>query len=80
MIFDNTKNIKELAKTVDLHIPKGNQQPKAKIGDTLKSSKTGVYKENTEFIVKDIYKQHGYTYYVDQNDRTHREKDIKFPS
>jgi hypothetical protein len=74
--FDNTLSvITEAARGVP-EIPRGHQTQKFKIGQTVFASGVGSLKRGTKITITDCYEQHGYWYYVGENDQVHREKDL----
>ena len=76
MFFDNTGNIKRLAKKGIPPIPQGAESFKHEIGSTATCTASAVYKEGTKVTIEDRYMQHGYAYYRDTSGRVHRNKDL----
>lgn len=77
LIFDNTKKIKDFAKSFNPVEEKGKEQQQFNIGDVVTHTEKSCYRFGKGTICE-VYEQNGYFYYtIKENGLTFRQKDIK---
>ena len=77
LIFDNTKKIKDFAKSYNPVEEKGKEQQFFNVGDVVTATEKSRYRFGMGTICE-IYEQNGYFYYtIKENGLTFRNKDLK---
>lgn len=76
-IFDNTKKIKDFAKSYNPVEEKGKEQQNFYVGDVVASTDKSRYRFDKGTICE-VYENNGYFYYtIKENGLTFRNKDLK---
>lgn len=77
LIFDNTKKIKDFAKSYNPVEEKGKEQQFFNVGDVVTATEISRYRFDKGTICY-VYEQNGYFYYtIKENGLTFRNKDLK---
>ena len=77
LIFDNTKKIKDFAKSYNPVEEKGKEQQFFNVGDVVTATEKSRYRFDKGTIC-DVYENNGYFYYIiKENGLTFRNKDLK---
>lgn len=77
LIFDNTKKIKDFAKSYQPKEEKGNEEQIFNVGDVVTHTEKSRYRFGKGTICE-VYQQNGYFYYtIKENNLTFRQKDIE---
>lgn len=77
LIFDNTKKIKDFAKSYNPVEEKGKEQQFFNVGDVVTATEKSRYRFDKGTIYE-VYEQNGYFYYtIKENGLTFSQKDIK---